>query len=61
MVHVPVRVVEQERGPELQTSFPESTLATMLPIVIAIEPEKALTIEFFSARPETRPIEPEEL
>ena len=55
---VAVRVVEQERGLELQVNFPEFTLATMLPIVIAIEPENVLKTEFFSARLETEASEP---
>jgi hypothetical protein len=37
IVQAAVRVVEQERGLELQVSCPESTLATILPIVIEIE------------------------
>jgi len=52
MVKVAVRAVEQERGLELQITFPESTLATMLPIVIAIDPANVLKIEFFAARVE---------
>ena len=52
MVKVAVSVVEQERGLELQITFPESTLATMLPIVIAIDPANVLKIEFFVARVE---------
>jgi hypothetical protein len=50
MVQLAVRVVEQERGLELQISFPESTLATMLPIVIVIEAARALKIEVFSTK-----------
>ena len=53
-----VRLVEQERGLELQTSFPESTLATMLPIVNAIESERALMIEVTWERLESRVKEP---
>ena len=45
-----VRVVEQERGLELQVNFPEFTLATMLPIVSAIEVARLLKMEDFSAR-----------
>jgi hypothetical protein len=58
MVKVAVRLVEQERGLVLQTSFPESTLATVLPIVSVIEAAKVLKIEFFSARLEARVNEP---
>jgi hypothetical protein len=43
-----VTVVEQERGLELQTSFPESTLAARFPVVNAIESPNALNNEFFS-------------
>ncbi|HZY93846.1 MAG TPA: hypothetical protein VFE98_03175 [Candidatus Bathyarchaeia archaeon] len=52
ILQVAVRLVEQERGLELQVSFPEFTLAIMLPIVIEIEPASVLKIEFFSVRPE---------
>jgi len=55
---VAVAVVEQERGLELQVNFPEFTLATMLPIVIAIEPVNVLMTEFFSARLEVEASEP---
>jgi hypothetical protein len=51
-------VVEQDRGLELQTSFPESTLATMLPIVIAIEAARVLKIEVARERLELRVREP---
>jgi hypothetical protein len=51
-------MVEQERGLELQVNSPESTLATMLPIVIAIEAASDLKIEFFSTRPEVEASEP---
>jgi len=47
---VAVRAVEQERGLELQVSTPESTLATMLPIVIVIAATIVLKIELFSSR-----------
>jgi len=49
---VAVRVVEQERGLELQVNSPEFTLATMLPTVNVIEAERVLKIENFSTRPE---------
>ena len=55
---VAVRVVEQERGLELQITFPEFTLATMLPIVIVIEAARVLKIEVFSAMLETKLSEP---
>jgi hypothetical protein len=42
IVQVAVRVIEQERRPELHVSCPESTLATILPIVIEIESARAL-------------------
>ena len=58
MVQAAFRPVEQERGIELQITFPESTLATMLPIVIAIDPANVLKIEFFSARVEESVSEP---
>ena len=45
---VAVRVVEQERGPELQVNSPEFTLATMLPIVNVIEAARVLKIEDLS-------------
>jgi hypothetical protein len=54
IAQVEVRMVEHERGLELQISFPESTLATMLPVVIVTEAVSVLRIEFFSARPEAR-------
>src|SRR3989442_649550 len=44
-----VTVVEQDRGLVLQTSFPESTLATRLPIVIVIESVSVLKMPFFAA------------
>ena len=44
MVHVAVRVVEQERGLELQVNCPEFTLATMLPMVMATEPARVREI-----------------
>jgi hypothetical protein len=47
-------VVEQERGLELQVNIPESTLATILPIVIVIVAASVLKIELFSARLEAR-------
>ena len=49
IVQVAVSVVEQERGLELQINFPESTFATMLPIVSVIEAAMVLKIEVFSA------------
>ncbi len=58
MVKVALREVEQERGLELQITFPESTLATMLPIVIAIDPANVLKIEFFAAKVEGSVSEP---
>ena len=51
---VAVRVVEQERGLELQVNSPESTLTTMLPIVNVIEAARVLKIEDFSARLEAK-------
>jgi hypothetical protein len=57
IVQVAVRVVEQERGLELQVSCPESTLATMLPIVIVIEAASALKRELFFAIFEAKPSE----
>jgi len=45
---VAVRVVEQERGLELQVNCPEFTLATMLPIVNVIEAARVLKIEDLS-------------
>jgi hypothetical protein len=53
-----VRLAEHERGLELQISFPESTLATMLPIVNVIEAASVLKKEFFSTRLEARVREP---
>jgi len=47
---VAVKLVEHERGLELQVSDPEFTFATMLPIVNAIEAANVLKIEDFSAR-----------
>jgi len=58
MVQVAVRVVEQERGLELQVNFPEFTLATMLPIVSVIEAAMVLKIEVFSTKLETELSEP---
>ena len=49
-----VTVVEQERGLELQISFPELTLATMLPMVDVMESLRVLKMEFFSARLDAR-------
>jgi len=57
MVKVEVRVAVQERGIELQMSFPESTLATMLPIETPIEAAMVLKIELLSARFEAKPSE----
>jgi hypothetical protein len=53
-----VRLAVHERGLELQISFPESTLATMLPIVNVIEAASVLKKEFFSTRLEARVREP---
>jgi hypothetical protein len=50
IVQVAVGVVEHERGLELQVSCPESTLATMLPVVIEIEAASVLKIELVSTR-----------
>jgi len=47
-VHVAVRLVEHERGLELQVNCPEFTLATMLPTVNASEAATVLNIEDFS-------------
>src|SRR5207237_1135061 len=58
IVKVEVRLAEHERGLELQISFPESTLATMLPIVKVIEAASVLKKEFFSTRLETIASEP---
>jgi hypothetical protein len=58
IVKVEVRLAEHERGLELQISFPESTLATMLPIVNVIEAASVLKREFFSMRLEARVKEP---
>jgi len=58
MVQVAVRVVEQERGLELQVNFPEFTLATMLPIVSVIEAAMVLKIEVFSTKLEAELSEP---
>ena len=58
MVQVAVRVVEQERGLELQVNFPEFTLATMLPIVSVIEAAMVLKIEVFSKKLEAELSEP---
>jgi len=55
---VAVSVVEQARRLELQITFPEFTFATMLPIVIAIEPVSVLKTEFLSRRLEAEAIEP---
>src|SRR5262245_26022403 len=51
VVQVAVRLVEQERGLELQVNSPESTSATMLPITNAIEAANVLKIEDLSAKP----------
>jgi hypothetical protein len=58
VVRVAVRVVEQERGLELQVNCPEFTLATMLPIVTAIEAAMTLKIEDLSTKLETELNEP---
>ena len=58
MVQARVRVVEHERGLELQVNCPEFTLATMLPIVNASDAAKVLKIEDFSRRLEARVSEP---
>ncbi len=50
VIQVAVRVVEQERGLELQINFPESTFATMLPIVMVIAAANVLNMEFLSAK-----------
>jgi hypothetical protein len=55
---VAVWVVEQERGLELQISFPEFTLAIMLPIVIAIEPVTVLKTVILSRRLDAEASEP---
>jgi hypothetical protein len=49
MFQFAVTVVEQARGLVLQTSFPESTFATRLPIVIVIESVSVLKMPFFAA------------
>src|SRR6266567_1941572 len=58
IVQVAARVVEQERGLELQVNPPEFTFATMLPIVSVIEAAMALKTELFSARLEAKVREP---
>jgi hypothetical protein len=58
VVRVAVRVVEQERGLELQVNCPEFTLATMLPIVTAIEAAMTLKIEDLSTKLEAELSEP---
>ena len=58
IVKVAVKVVEQERGLELQIIFPEFTLATMLPMVIVIEAAKFLRRELFSARFDVKDSDP---
>jgi hypothetical protein len=58
IVQVAVRLVEQDRGLELQTSFPESTFATMLPIANATEAASTLKTERFAMKPEDRVKEP---
>jgi len=50
VIQVAVRVVEQERGLELQINSPESTFATMLPIVMVIAAANVLNMEFLSAK-----------
>src|SRR5262245_22533510 len=50
MFQVAVSPVEQDLGLELQVSFPELTLATMLPKTIDIEAARALRIELFSTK-----------
>ena len=54
MVQDAVRVAEQERGLELQTSSPESTFTTMLPIVNATEAARVLKMEDTCERLEAR-------
>jgi len=49
MFQFALTVVEQDRGLVLQTSFPESTFATMLPIVIVIESVSVLKMPFEAA------------
>jgi len=49
MFQFAVTVVEQDRGLVLQTSFPESTFATRLPIVIVIESVSVLKMPFEAA------------
>ncbi len=58
IVKVEVRLAEHERGLELQISFPESTLTTMLPIVNVIEAASVLKRELFFTRLEARVREP---
>ncbi|HEV2118967.1 MAG TPA: hypothetical protein VGS11_02495 [Candidatus Bathyarchaeia archaeon] len=58
IVQVAVRLVEQERGLELQIIFPESTFATILPSVIAIEAESVLRIPLFTVTVEVNVSEP---
>ena len=58
IVQVAVGFVEQERGLELQINFPESTLATMLPIVIVIEAMIVLEREANREKPETEVSKP---
>ena len=50
VIQVAVRVVEQERGLEWQINFPESTFATMLPIVMVMAAANVLNMEFLSAK-----------
>jgi hypothetical protein len=49
MFQFAVTVVEQDRGLVLQTSFPELTFATRLPIVLVIESVSVLKMPFFAA------------
>src|SRR6266852_516200 len=58
ILQVAVRVVEQERGLELQVNAPEFTLATTLPVVNVIEAAMALKIEACLAKPEATDNEP---
>jgi len=58
IVKVEVRLAEHERGLELQISFPESTLATMLPITNVIEAASVLMRELFFTRLKARVREP---
>lgn len=55
----PEILAEHERGVLLQINLPESILATILPIVTAIEPASILENAFFSTRLEIILSEPE--